>query len=265
MTPTELFTVPPGEFVAARNQLVKELKKAGERDQASAVAAWRRPSNTDWALNVVAQDDADDITAFLDAADAARAAQAAAIEGRPGEDLRTAVGGLRDATARLARSAEQVLARIGKTTTADVAAVTSRLAEVATNPDLGSQLREHRLGSGAVEAHELFGALEPARPRKRTAAPTRRSAAEPAPAAKEDKAAAREAARVRATVERERKAAYAAAARAEARVARAEADVEAAHARMGEAQDALAAAREEHERLVRAAADADQALDDLRG
>jgi hypothetical protein len=265
VTPSELFTVPPGEFVAARNQLVKELKQAGEREQAAAVAGWRRPTNTDWALNVTADGHGDDVATFLEAADGARAAQAAAIEGRPGDDLRSAVGELRDAAGRLARAAEQVLARIGKTTAADVAAVTSRLAEVATNPELGVQLRERRLGSGAVEGYELFGGLEPARPSKgRAEAPASPPSPAQAKAAAKDKEAEREAGRARAAVERERKAARTAADRAANRVERAAADVATAEERLAAARSALDAAREEHDRLEQVAADADRAAEDLR-
>jgi hypothetical protein len=49
-----LSTVPPDEFVAARAALVKALRHDKRRDEAAGVAALRRPSPVDWALNCVA-------------------------------------------------------------------------------------------------------------------------------------------------------------------------------------------------------------------
>src|SRR4051794_33762768 len=48
-----LLTVPPDEFVAARNALAKSLRAAGRKQEAAAVAALRRPTAVDWALNMV--------------------------------------------------------------------------------------------------------------------------------------------------------------------------------------------------------------------
>ena len=49
-----LFEVPPSGFVAARNTLAKQLRAAKQREAATLVAAIRRPSWVDWALNQVA-------------------------------------------------------------------------------------------------------------------------------------------------------------------------------------------------------------------
>ena len=97
----ELFAVPPDEFVAARNALVKRLKAAGERDRAAEIAAWRRPTPVDWALNQVARDDAEAVERFIETAAAARDAQAAALSGRR-EDLRAAVAEVRESSATVA-------------------------------------------------------------------------------------------------------------------------------------------------------------------
>ena len=264
MTPRDLFTVPPEEFVAARNQLVKALKAAGDRDQAAVVGGWRRPSAVDWSLNVVARDHEDDVAEYLAAADAARAAQAAAIEGRPGDDLRAAVGGLRDATARLVRRAEGVLDGQGKASSVSAPTITGRLAEVATNADLGEQLRERRLGSGPVESSQLFAGLEPAaRPTKRpppSPPPARRQATTPPRRPRTEESAAR----ALTTAERARSSAQAAADRAGAAVARAEADVAALDERLAAAKRTLVAKAEEHDRLERAAEDAARAVEALR-
>ena len=62
-----LYATVPTEFVAARNALVKELRRAKERDEAALVAALRRPDWTDWALNVVAAEHADAVDEVRDA------------------------------------------------------------------------------------------------------------------------------------------------------------------------------------------------------
>jgi hypothetical protein len=48
-----LFQLPPAEMVAARNALVAQLKKAGQRDDAARIAALKRPAPAAWAINQV--------------------------------------------------------------------------------------------------------------------------------------------------------------------------------------------------------------------
>ncbi|MGV3758916.1 MAG: hypothetical protein ACO1PW_05150 [Actinomycetota bacterium] len=50
-----LYDLRPEEFVAARDALVKELRAAGERGEATAVKALRRPSAAAAALNRAAR------------------------------------------------------------------------------------------------------------------------------------------------------------------------------------------------------------------
>ena len=85
---------PPDEFVAARNALVKQLKRDGDRESAAAIAAMRRPAWTDWALNVVADDDGEIVDRFAEAASEMREAQKAAFAGRGDVDLRGSHFGL---------------------------------------------------------------------------------------------------------------------------------------------------------------------------
>ena len=64
----ELYTTPPAQFVAVRNQLVKDRRAAKDREGATALGKLRKPGLADWALNVVAAEHDDDITTFLAAA-----------------------------------------------------------------------------------------------------------------------------------------------------------------------------------------------------
>jgi hypothetical protein len=258
----ELFREPPEDFVATRNALVKRLKAAGERDQAARIAALRRPSVVDWALNTVALTHGDVVAQFLAAATAARKAQAAAVEGRRGADLRGAVGKLRESTGKVARLADDVLVAGGKGTGTQSSVVTSRLAAVATNPVLGEQLRGGRLGSGDAGTEDLFADLEPA------AKPTRER--RPPPKAKEPVAPPkggpdeRELTRAVTVAERAESSSRAAADRAAARLRRADAEVAEAERRLAKAQKARATASAEHDKLADAAETATRAVSDAR-
>ena len=50
---TDLYGLPLKDFVAARNALAKELKAAGRRDEAAAVAKLAKPTVAAWAANQV--------------------------------------------------------------------------------------------------------------------------------------------------------------------------------------------------------------------
>jgi hypothetical protein len=152
----QLLATPPDEFVAARNALVKQLKAGGERDTAAEVAALRRPSWVDWALNVAAAEHAADVERFAEAAELMREAQRGAVTGRGGVDLRTAMTGLRDRTAELARRVNSVLT--DNTRPAALPEVTERLAEIATSDASTEQLRAGLLlGDAAADGGLGFG------------------------------------------------------------------------------------------------------------
>jgi hypothetical protein len=92
----ELYTVEPGAFVAARNALVKGLRRAGRREEADQVARRRRPPATAWALNQVAREEPARVRAVLDAGTALRTATSEALAGQR-DGLRTAQAAERDA------------------------------------------------------------------------------------------------------------------------------------------------------------------------
>lgn len=171
-----LLEVPPPEFVAARNALVKELKAAKQRDQAALVGAIRRPSWTDWALNRVAVDDPDLVTELTDAAAQLREAQAASIEGRDGPDLRSSMASLRGAIAAVSRAAGGALRDAERP--ADAAELGARLGDVAANADAVAQLRAGVLGASTPGDDDLFAGLTPA---PRPSGATSRPSTEPPP------------------------------------------------------------------------------------
>jgi hypothetical protein len=139
--------------------LVKQLKAEGQREQATTVAAMRRPSWVDWALNVTAVEHAAEVERFADAASLMRDAQRSAVTGRGGVDLRSAMIALRDRTGELARRANAALTGNGRP--AALPEITERLAEIATSDQSTDQLRAGRLfGDSGDEADIGFGDID---------------------------------------------------------------------------------------------------------
>jgi hypothetical protein len=110
----ELYREHPDEFVSGRNQLAKDLRAAGDRDEAERVKKLRRPSAAAWLLNRAALTSPAHLEEFAAASRALEEAQRRAIEGRDkgAEEWRAAAAGERDAiaavldlAARLARDA----------------------------------------------------------------------------------------------------------------------------------------------------------------
>jgi chromosome segregation ATPase len=279
-----LLTVPPDEFVAARNALVKSLRGAGRKDDAAAVAALRRPSVVDWALNTVASESPDVVGTVSHAASRLRQAQAAVLgeaEGGDASDLRESMGVVRAATGELRAAAEKVLRRAGRPAS-DLGALSARVNQVSVSEALLDQLGHSRLGTAAVDADvndDPFAAMSqtaPAPRRQRTAkkTATRATKSTKATGAKEAAAAdadrrrdrqhAAEAAAARRARERARVAATKAVDAARRTLARLERQAQEADGRLSAAQDAAErayqqadAARAELEGAERTLADLD--------
>ncbi len=161
-----LLSQPPENFVGARNALVRSLRAEGPKEEAAAVARWRRPTRTAWALNRLAQADHDVVVALVVAANAVRDKQTAG-----GVGLRDAMSRLRQAT-RAATDA--AIAAIAPARPSDHADISAALLAVLSDSDALALLAGGRLleipesGLGAFASGP-----EPSRPG--------RSNAEPAP------------------------------------------------------------------------------------
>ncbi len=90
-----LYREPPSAFVAGRDRLSKELRDAGDRDEAGRIKALRRPSAAAWLINGAALSDPEVVEEFAQASRRLGEVQGRALEGR--ED---AVTEWRDAAAR---------------------------------------------------------------------------------------------------------------------------------------------------------------------
>lgn len=221
-----LYGLPLDEFTQARNDLAKRLRAEKRRDDASEVAALRKPSAAAWVVNQLMRGRRDEVRALLAAAKGIR-------EGAEDGDAR-----FREAVDRLARSARAVVAASGRSGSDQVVqdAVTTLRALAATEPEAleTGQLTEGREASGF---DALAGAAPPRaarqtaerRPKERPTPSVDRAAAD---AARQALSAARDEVRAlrKAAVAAERKAERARAAleRGEQRVAAAEAELAAA-------------------------------------
>jgi hypothetical protein len=141
----DLFAVAPDEFVAARDELVRELRAAGDKDEAAAIKKLRRPAVPVWALNQVARSDAGVIEELRDAAAAARSAQDNVLGGADADELRNALGRRREAIKAVSRAARGVVDESGRSGDAQ-----ERDIENALNAVVGSERLAAELGRGEL-------------------------------------------------------------------------------------------------------------------
>lgn len=111
-----LYSLLPAEFVARRDQRVKELK-AQDADLAAAVRSLRRPSAAAWALNLLVRRDREQVEQVLTVAVALREAQTTL----DGDQLRELTRQRRQLTAAVATRAAQLTAEEGNPVSASVA------------------------------------------------------------------------------------------------------------------------------------------------
>ena len=255
----DLYASPPDEFVAARNALVRSLKRDGDRAAADVVRVLRRPSWIDGALDRVARDRPDLVAAFVDAATIARRIQDDDAQGRRTASLPDALRAVRAAQTELATAADAALVESGRK--ADLPGVRARLGQLTTDTTSLDLLAAGVLGLDHDDLVEAFTAGDRGD----------RSETDGGPGADHDEGlpdatdAADEAERRRAievaardarSAAKDAAVAVTASRRASERRDRAEAAVEAAAASVRAAQEALARAEAdlaEHERRAAAA------------
>src|SRR5262249_20407477 len=104
-----LYGVEPDAFVAERKRLARELKGAGDREAADAVAKARKPTVSAWALNQLARAHRRDVDLLLDAGHRLRQAQEGVVGGADREAYERAQKTERDALRRLTEQAADLL------------------------------------------------------------------------------------------------------------------------------------------------------------
>jgi len=112
-----LFRLAPEEFVAARDDLARRLKREGDAAAAAEVKALRRPSLSAWAVNQLAHGRADELEQLLATGERLRSAHQAALAGGGAAELRAAARAEREAVTSLVGASLEVLRQAGHPTT----------------------------------------------------------------------------------------------------------------------------------------------------
>lgn len=142
----ELFARPLDEFTAARNELARRLRKAGQADAAKRVQALKKPSVPVWAVNQAARRHPEEVKELVAAGERLRKAQGAAFRGGGTEAVREATAAERRAARELTRLVQGLLAEEGRPSTRPVAdRVGALLRSAAHDPEAAKLLAAGRL------------------------------------------------------------------------------------------------------------------------
>jgi hypothetical protein len=155
----DLYGLPLEDFISARTQLAKALRKDGHRERAGEVSSLRKPSVAAWAVNQLVRTRGRDVTGLFQAGDALQDAQSQLLAGHgDGHTLREAVERERDAVSRLVAQARGLLSSDGYelsqitldrvSETLHAAALDDDSRALATDGCLVRELRHAGLGQG---------------------------------------------------------------------------------------------------------------------
>ncbi len=114
-----LFQQPPQEFVAHRNELARDLARAGQRELSTRIKGLARPPVSAWVVNQLYWHERAEYDALLAAGAAARDAQQSRLSGRGG-DLARALAERDAIIDRLSRQAERLAGAAGVTLSRDI-------------------------------------------------------------------------------------------------------------------------------------------------
>ncbi len=114
-----LYQDDPRMFVASRNELARDLVRAGQRELAQRIRALPRPQTSAWLVNQLYWHERGEYDALLAAGAAAREAQQARLQGGRGAELARALGERDAIITRLAAQAERLAAAGGVVLTSD--------------------------------------------------------------------------------------------------------------------------------------------------
>lgn len=224
MAESELYAVPPEDFVKERNALAKRLKDEGDSKEAARVKKLPKPSVPAWSVNRAALDDPKAAKALLDSGEALAKAQSGAAGAGGGDQLREAMAAHQKAVEGLMKAVESALSDGGHQNPAMADRARETLRALATDDELRS---EFEAGTVARDREPVgFGSAP---------------APKAAPRAKKDPAREKAEAKARKKAER-------AIAKADAAVERAEAKASKARKALESAQQELDEARAEAER-----------------
>jgi DNA repair exonuclease SbcCD ATPase subunit len=153
----ELYAMPPGEFVAARDERVRQAREAGDRVLASALGRLRRPTQSAWLVNLLSRERRELLDELLEIGAEFRA------ERLTRERLYELSDRRRELLHRLQTDTQRLATSAGVDLTADRAhEVEATLAAAVADPDTADQVRSGRLTT-ALSYSGLGPQLQPAR------------------------------------------------------------------------------------------------------
>ncbi|MBF6134028.1 hypothetical protein IU501_13590 [Nocardia otitidiscaviarum] len=148
----ELYGLAPSEFVAARDERVRRAREDGDRALAGAIGKLRRPTVAAWAVNVLAREATDEVTALLALGDALREAQ----RKLSGEALRALTTQRQQVVNALTRKAgELAAAHDQKLSEATLREIGQTLHAALADPDVAAAVRTGTLTTAT--SYEGFG------------------------------------------------------------------------------------------------------------
>jgi len=182
-----LYGLPREEFTSARNALVRELQKAGRKDEAEDVRALKKPSVSAWAVNQLARQHPQEVAELVQAGDALRKAQRDVLAGKEGADVRAESRSQHNLADELVGAAREILEQAGaKATPTTAQRISGTLRAASSDPAAAKLLRKGRL-SEDVESVGFGPLLHVAPQRKGRSRPQRDRARERAAAQKKRK------------------------------------------------------------------------------
>ncbi len=155
----ELFTLAPEKFTAARNSLVRDLRGAGERDLAAAVAKLRRPTVGAWAINQTVRAHRRDFDELIDTGDQVRREQRRALSGVRASGMRDATRARRSQIEQLAQLATDFLVERGIAADSHRGDIVATFDAASADEDAAATVGRARL-SQMLPVSSSFGALE---------------------------------------------------------------------------------------------------------
>lgn len=164
---TELYSLPPEEFVKARNARARELKAEGKRDEAEVVGKLRKPTLAAWAVNQLARERELDVRRLLKAGERLQGGDADESDFAAARQEESAV------IRRLLRGARELLEAAGHKPSDSVLETVSSILRSAAVEEQGRTLLAEGRVTQELEpgGFELFSALlESARPAPRRGA-----------------------------------------------------------------------------------------------
>jgi hypothetical protein len=174
----ELYALKPDEFIAARDEHVRQARVDGRAPLAKAVAGLRRPNQSAWLINQLARDQRDAVEELFLLGESLRAAHARA----DGGELQKISAERRKAEAALIRRARALGSQAGVDVTADMARETEEtLAAALASPDIAEEVLSGRLTKPV--SYSGFGTVLTSVPAPQAPKKKPRPAAKPEPAA----------------------------------------------------------------------------------